>query len=146
MTGPGRLACAGGQTAGFLDPVADLAVLPDNDGRFEVVDHKGELGGGLPPVRHTTRSTELAGGEDKFDDPMAVLPQPQQPIARHHAERRKGPGEPFHPLVELRPRPAAGATDSGGAVGPGPGMLGQHVPERVIRRVVHASSTTRTDL
>ena len=72
------------------------------------LDHEGELGRALAPVGGAEHRPELGRRQQPLEQPVAVLAQPQQPVAVARPRRRQGVGEPVHAARRGR-RSRAGA-------------------------------------
>ncbi len=87
---------------GLAQGVADLGLLVEDDGGIAVADHEDELGRALAPVGGAEHRPELGRRQQTLEQPVAVLAQPQQPVAGADALRGQRVGESVHPPVEGR--------------------------------------------
>ena len=74
---------------GLAQGLADLGLLPEDDrrGRSRSID-EGELVGALAPVGGAEDGADLGRGQEPLEQAVAVLSEPQQPVALAHAGRR----------------------------------------------------------
>ncbi len=126
--------------------VADLRFLEEDDRRVAVADHEGEFGGTLAPVGGAEHRPELGRRQQALEETVAVLAQPQQPIARAHSCGGEGVGEPVHASVEGIEGEPLGAAHRAQRARPGVGVGAQDVGEGEVVECVLHSSTTRAAL
>jgi hypothetical protein len=64
--------------------VTEFVLLPECDGWIQVIEDKRQFLSRLPPVNRTEHCTIETRREHQLKDPGAILPDPQDPIARRY--------------------------------------------------------------
>ena len=113
----------------LADGVADLLLLPDDDGGIDVLQHEGQLLCRLAPVDGTEHAARLGRGQQTFEDAVAVLTQPQDAVAGTETGAGQGVGQPVDAVVHLRVGEAGVLADQRGVKGIAAPVLAQHVAQ-----------------
>ena len=89
---------------GGLQGVADLRLLPQHDGWVAVVQHKAQLVDTLSPVERAEDGPDALGVEQRFEQTVAVLSGPHDPVTGTDALGVHRPGQLGDARLQHRPR------------------------------------------
>ncbi len=119
-----------GPLARLPDGRPDFGVLPDDDGRPQVVDDERHLLGGMPPVHRAEHGAEPCARQDQFERPVAGLPEPQHPRATCDTCAVECAGEPGDSIVEVGVGHPVFPTHGGGVARTRAAVFGEEFGER----------------
>ncbi len=85
----------------------------------------------------TNTAPDLAQADEALDQPVAVLPEPEDDVAPADTGGEQGVGQPVGPVVELGVGAAVRAAHQGGLLWAAATVLAQHVAQRQVVQRVH---------
>ena len=106
---------------------ADLLVLPQDHPWGGVVEQRAELLSALTPVRGAEDGPELGAGQQRLEDAVTVLAQPQHAIPPLDTDRLERVRQPVRSHVELGIREAVAGAHERRAPRPAPSVLAEDV-------------------